>query len=87
MQKKHRKTLEVIFAKPDKANIPWNDVEALFWALGAKISYGSGSAVRILLNDFVAVFHRPHPQKEVYKSAVRRIRRFLLTAGVTLEET
>ena len=83
MRKKHRKTLNAIFAKPDRANIPWEDVEALLIALGAYISYGGGSMVRVLLNDVVAVFHKPHPQKEVYKSAVRRIRRFLVEADIT----
>jgi hypothetical protein len=32
--------------------------------------------VRVVLNGVVAVFHKPHPQKETYKSAVRRVRRF-----------
>jgi len=83
VQNKHQKTLEAIFAKPDRANIPWDDVEVLFVVLGAHISYGGGSMVRVALNNIVAVFHKPHPQKEVYKSAVRRIRRFLTEAGVT----
>ncbi|MFH1635301.1 MAG: type II toxin-antitoxin system HicA family toxin [Chloroflexota bacterium] len=75
--------LNAIFAKPDRANIIWEDVEALLTALCAHVSYGGGSMVRVLLNDVVAVFHKPHPQKEAYKSAVRRIRRFLVEAGIT----
>ncbi len=82
MRKKHRKTLTKIFAHPDRANIPWDDVEALLVVLGTTVSYGGGSMVRVLLNDVVAVFHKPHPQKEVYKSAVRRIRRFLREANI-----
>ena len=74
--------LNAIFTKPDRANIIWEDVEALLTALSAHVSYGGGSMVRVLLNDVVAVFHKPHPQKEVYKSAVRRIRRFLVEAGI-----
>ncbi|MFN6309943.1 MAG: type II toxin-antitoxin system HicA family toxin, partial [Planctomyces sp.] len=35
------------------------------------------------LNDVRAVFHRPHPQKETDKGAVRSMRRFLTEAGVT----
>lgn len=37
--------------------------------------------VRVLLNDVVAVFHRPHPQKETYKTALKHIRRYLVEAG------
>jgi len=79
---KHRKTLEAIFEKPERANILWRDVEALFTALGAEISEGNGSRVRIALNGARAVFHRPHPRKEINKGAVKSLRRFLEAAGV-----
>ena len=82
MDKKHRKTLEAIFEKPERANIAWRDVEALFIALGAEVSEGSGSRVRVALKDVRAVFHRPHPRKETNKGAVKSVRRFLETAGV-----
>ena len=83
MQKKHRKTLEAIFAQPVRANIPWKDIEALFSALGADVSEGRGSRVRIALNNVRAVFHRPHPQKETDKGAVKSVRRFLEESGVS----
>ncbi len=38
--------------------------------------------VAIELNDLVAIFHRPHPEKEIDKGAVASIRRFLKEAGV-----
>ena len=82
MDKKHRKTLEAIFERPERANIAWRDVEALFIALGAEISEGSGSRVRVALKDVRAVFHRPDPRKETNKGAVKSIRRFLEAAGV-----
>ncbi|WP_319025520.1 type II toxin-antitoxin system HicA family toxin [Phyllobacterium calauticae] len=41
---------------------------------------GQGSRVRIALNGIRAVFHRPHPQKETDKGAVKSVRRFLLEA-------
>ena len=82
MDRKHRKTLEAIFEKPERANIAWPDVEALFLALGAEISEGSGSRVRVALEDVRAVFHRPHPRKETNKGAVKSVRRFLEAAGV-----
>jgi len=82
MDGKHRKTLEAIFEKPERANIAWREVEALFIALGAEISEGNGSRVRVALKDVRAVFHRPHPRKETNKGAVKSVRRFLESAGV-----
>jgi len=66
-----------------RANIPWKDIEALFIALEADISEGRGSRVRIALNNVRAVFHRPHPQKETDKGAVKSVRRFLEESGVS----
>lgn len=51
-------------------------------AQGAEITEGAGSRVRIALNGVRAVFHRPHPQKETDKGAVKSMRRFLIEAGV-----
>jgi hypothetical protein len=82
VDRKHRKTLEAIFEKPERANIPWRDIEALFMALGAEISEGRGSRVRVALKDVRAVFHRPHPRKETNKGAVKSVRQFLEAAGV-----
>lgn len=82
MDSKHRQTLEAIFEKPERANIAWRDVEALFIALGAEISEGSDSRVRVALKGVRAVFQRPHPRKETNKGAVKSVRRFLEAAGV-----
>jgi hypothetical protein len=79
---KHRKTLEAIFEKPERANIAWRDIEALFAALDADVSEGSGSRIRVALNNVRAVFHRPHPRKEAGKAMVKSVRRFLEEAGV-----
>ena len=53
-------------------------------ALGADISEGSGSRVRISLNGVDAVFHRPHPRKETDKGSMKSMRRFLKQASVEL---
>jgi len=82
LSRKHLATLEAIFATPVRANIAWIDIEALFRACGAEISEGSGSRVRVALNDVRAVFHRPHPQKETDKGAVKSVRRFLAELGI-----
>ncbi len=77
---RHRATLASVFADPVRATIPWRDIEALFVACGAEISEGAGSRVRVYLNGVKAVFHRPHPQKETDKGAVKSVRRFLREA-------
>jgi len=83
MSRKHQRTLEAIFDDPVRSNIPWRDIEAVLEAAGAEITEGEGSRVRIALNGVRAVFHRPHPQKETDKGAVKSMRRFLTEAGVT----
>lgn len=84
MNKKHRKTLQAIFHDPVLSDIEWSNIEAMLKALGAEISEGRGYRVRIALNGVRAVFHRPHPQKETDKGAVKSMRRFLKEAGVKL---
>lgn len=84
MNQKHRRTLEAIFAEPVLANIDWQDIEKLFVALGAAVKEGRGSRVRVELNGVVAIFHRPHPEKEASKGKVRAARDFLEKAGVEL---
>jgi len=79
---KHQTTFEAIFSVPTRTNISWKDVESLLKSLGATITEGSGSRVRIYLNGVRAVFHRPHPKKETDRGAVRSLQRFLLNAGI-----
>ena len=82
MKKKHQKTYEAIHNRPASATIPWRKIEALFVHLGAEIIEGGGSRISVVLNEEVAVFHRPHPQKEAVKGAVVAVREFLRLAGV-----
>lgn len=78
----HEKTLDELFRDPVPATIEWRAVESLLHALGAEISEGAGSRVRVSLNGVRAVLHRPHPEKEIGKKMVRSIREFLSNAGV-----
>lgn len=80
---KHDKTLEAVFHEPTNSNISWRDIESLLASLGADISEGNGSRVRVHLNGVRAVFHRPHPQNEAGKCMVESVRRFLINAGVS----
>ena len=82
MREKHRKTLADIFAVPLKPGILWKDIESLLTALGAEITEGNGSRVRIALNGVKAVFHRPHPRKETDKGAVASMKKFLNAAKI-----
>lgn len=83
MNQKHRRTLEAVFEDPVRSNVAWRDIEAMLLAVGAEISEGAGSRLRVALNGVRAVFHRPHPKKETDKGAVKSMRRFLVEAGVT----
>jgi hypothetical protein len=82
LNSKQQKTLETVFTEPSLSNIVWKDIESLLIALGANVSQGRGSRVRVKLNDVRAVFHEPHPQKETDKGAVASVREFLIAAGI-----
>ncbi|MGL4438680.1 MAG: type II toxin-antitoxin system HicA family toxin [Bosea sp. (in: a-proteobacteria)] len=79
---KHLATLAAVYAKPERADLAWREIEGLFVACGAEISEGNGSRVRVALNGVRAVFHRPHPQKETDKGALKSVRRFLTEAEI-----
>lgn len=82
MNSKNRKTFNEIFQEPVRSDINYFDIVNLFKALGAEVSQGSGSRIRVALNGVRAVFHSPHPKKVTDKGAIKSVRRFLLTAGV-----
>lgn len=83
MNQKQRRTLAALFEDPTRANIAWNDVESLLVGLGATITEGRGSRVRVELNGVKTVLHEPHPQRELGKAMVRSIRDFLVEAEVS----
>ncbi len=83
---KQSKTLLAIFENPSRSDVAWSDIEKLFSALGAEISEGRGSRVRVALKGVKAVFHRPHPHKETDKGALKSVRRFLTEAGFAPKE-
>ena len=84
MNNKQLKIYYDIYTNPIKSNIYWSDIELLLLALGAEITEGNGSRVRIKLNNERAVFHRPHPERVTDKGAVKAVRKFLENAGVKL---
>ena len=76
--------MQKIFEKPERSDILWKDIEGLFIALGAEVTEGRGSRVRVALNDIRAVFHRPHPDRVTNKGTIKSVRRFLIESGVQL---
>lgn len=83
LNRKQTKTLKAVFEMPIRADILWSDIVKLFGALGADITQGRGSRIRVHLNGEKAVFHEPHPEKETDKGAVKSVREFLENAGIT----
>ena len=82
MNNRQRKTFADIFSEPVRSDVEWSNIEKLLSALGAEISEGRGSRVRIALNGVRGVFHRPHPERVTDKGALKDVRNFLLNAGI-----
>jgi hypothetical protein len=82
MNRRHQRTLLAVFEHPTRPDIRWADIEALFLALGAEVSEGRGSRVRVALRGVRAVFHRPHPRPMTDRGAVRSVADFLRAAGI-----
>lgn len=83
LSSRHQKTLQAIFDNPVRSDVDWKKIESLFSAIGAEVSEGRGSRIRVVLNDVKAIFHRPNPQKETDKGTLKSVRRYLKEAGVT----
>jgi len=82
MNRKHQKTLALIFSEPINGNIEWRRIEALFLALGAIRTERAGSAVSFVMNDVRVDFHRPHTNKEALRYRIKDSRRFLEQVGI-----
>ena len=82
MKRKHRATLERIYAHPVNASIKWRDIVALFGELGAEIAEREGSRVEVFLFGQIRMFHRPHPSPNTDKGAVASVREWLRANGV-----
>jgi len=86
MNRKHQKTLRVVFSVPTAASINFSDIEKLLVALGAEKIEGSGSRVAFVMPSGEKwEQHRPHPQKEARKYQVESVREFLKRLGYTNE--
>lgn len=81
MNNRNVSTFIKVFERPTRSDVKWKDIEALFIALGAEVSEGRGSRVRVKLSNVLATFHRPHPQPDTDKGAVKSVEKFLVNAG------
>ncbi len=86
LSSKQTKTIGAIFEEPIRSDVEWTDIETLLRGLGAELSEGRGSRIRVYLRGVRAVFHRPHPRKVTDKGALKSVRRFLTEAGIELLE-
>lgn len=82
MNTRQRRTLEAVFSRATPTGLAWAEVESLLRALGAELTQGRGSRVRVALGGRRAVFHMPHPRPTCLPGLVRAVRDFLREAGV-----
>ena len=82
VSKKYKRIIALIFEKPDRKDIDWDDFVYLLVYLGASIRQQGGSAHGIRLNGEYAVFHKPHPGHTIYQADLKRIRKYLSNAGI-----
>jgi hypothetical protein len=83
---KQRRTLEEIFKNPTSSNIRSDDVKSLIESIGGSISTKgrtSGSRIRIVVGEYYANLHDPHPGPVFCKAAVKDLRNFFEKMGVT----
>jgi hypothetical protein len=83
LPKKHQKTLEAIFTKPTRSDVRFSRVVSLMKRLGADVDEGAeGSSVAFALKGKVFLLHKPHPEPEMSKSSLERLRKKLADCGV-----
>ena len=85
MANKQRKVLEELLSLPPPTNLRWSDVVSCLKALGANVSQGSGSRIRVELNGVRNVFHEPH-DNSCGKGRAKDVRTFLQNAEVTKDD-
>jgi hypothetical protein len=84
---KQQATLLKIFQRPTRSDISWQEAKALLNAIGATIKEGRGSRVMAVKDGKILRLHKPHPQKEMKKYAVERVRDYLKILEITPKMT
>lgn len=83
LNSRNRTTLAKIHRNPVPVSIKWADIESVLSALGADVTRGGPSRVRVELNGVRAVFQKPDPKPTTDRCAVKSVREFLAEAGVS----
>jgi len=83
MSHKHENLVRAIFHDPISANIHWREVESLLNHLGADIESLSGARIRVKLNRYEGILHRPHHGNTLGRQDVMHVREYLAHAHVT----
>ncbi|PKN65538.1 MAG: hypothetical protein CVU54_18760 [Deltaproteobacteria bacterium HGW-Deltaproteobacteria-12] len=84
MNTRQKKTLALIFEKPTRNGLRYDDLKSLLISVGANIREGRGSRVRFEWDAYSLHIHAPHPQKVLPKYSIELIRDFLVQIGVKL---
>jgi hypothetical protein len=80
---KHDNLLRAIFHDPISANIHWREVESLLSHLGAALEMLSGARIRVKLNGYEGILHRPHHGNTLGRQDIQHLREYLAHARAT----
>lgn len=83
MSHRHGNLIRTIFHDPIPASIHWREIESLLNHIGAEVEPLSGGRIRVRLNRAEGILHRPHHGSTLDKNAVRALRGYLASAGMT----
>lgn len=83
MSHKHEQFIRTIFHDPISGNIHWREVESLLNHLGAEVEALSGARLRVKLNGYEGILHRPHHSNVLDRQGVKYLREYLAHARVT----
>lgn len=80
---KHETLLRAIFHDPISGNIHWREIESLLNHLGASLESLSGARIRVRLNGYEGILHRPHHGNTLGRQDIQHLREYLSHARST----
>ena len=83
MSHKHENLLRAIFHDPVSGNIHWREIESLLNHLGATLESLPGARIRVKLNGYEGIVHRPHHGNSLGRQDVLHVREYLAHARAT----
>ena len=83
MSHKHEALVRAIFHDPISANIHWREIESLLHHLGAEMEQLSGARMRVKLNQYEGILHRPHHGNTLGRQDIQHLREYLAHARIT----